>query len=68
MGVDKVGVDEMGVDKMGSRQSGITPLTPGWVQEFRGCRPTSSTSHFVYFPFRLLPLRLLIFRLLIFFV
>ena len=47
-GVDKVGVDKMGVDEMGSRKSGMTPLTPGWVQEFKWCRPTSSTSHFVY--------------------
>ena len=34
----KTRVDKMGVDEMGSRRSGMTP----W------CRPTASTSHFVY--------------------
>ena len=38
---DETGVDKLGVDTMGSRQSGMTPLTPGFI-------PTSSTSHFVY--------------------
>ena len=47
-----MGVDEVGVDEMGSRRSGTAPLQRG------------VSSHFVYFPLRLLPLRLLPFCLL----